>query len=133
MHECSSVNMLRTCSRLVLVKASGELLLYIALIREILNVEVLSMKIKNVLRDFCLMVKYQFSEAVVVVDKARKRMYMWVFSILSFIFSKPLFSKKGVLKNFEEFIGKPQCQSLFFNKVAGPRRWLPLVKLDPSL
>ena len=134
MHECSSVNMLRTCSRtLVLVKASGELLLYIALIREILNVEVLSMKIKNVLRDFCLMVKYQFSEAVVVVDKARKRMYMWVFSILSFIFSKPLFSKKVVLKNFEEFIGKPQCQSLFFNKVAGPRRWLPLVKLDPSL
>ena len=44
--EYSSVNMLRTCSRtLVLVKASGELLLYIALIREILNVEVLSMKI----------------------------------------------------------------------------------------
>ena len=28
--------------------------------------------------------------------------------------------KKGVLKNFVKFIGTHLCQSLFFNKVAGP-------------
>ena len=27
--------------------------------------------------------------------------------------------KKGVLRNFAKFTGKPPCQSLFFNKVAG--------------
>ena len=31
------------------------------------------------LHDICLIAKGQFSEAVVVVDKTRKRMYMWVF------------------------------------------------------
>ena len=29
--------------------------------------------------------------------------------------------KKGVLRNFTKFTRKHQCQSLFFNKVAGPR------------
>ena len=29
--------------------------------------------------------------------------------------------KKGVLRNFAKFTGKHLCQSLFFNKVAGPR------------
>ena len=29
--------------------------------------------------------------------------------------------KKGVLRNFTKFTGKHLCQSLFFNKVAGPR------------
>ena len=29
--------------------------------------------------------------------------------------------KKGVLRNFTKFTGKHQCQSLFFNKVAGLR------------
>ena len=29
--------------------------------------------------------------------------------------------KQGVLRNFAKFIGKHLCQSLFFNKVAGPR------------
>ena len=32
-----------------------------------------------------------------------------------------MFCKKGVLKNFAEFIGKQLCQSPFFNKVAGLR------------
>ena len=32
-----------------------------------------------------------------------------------------VFCKKGVLRNFTKFIGKHLCQSLFFNKVAGPR------------
>ena len=27
--------------------------------------------------------------------------------------------KKGVLRNFVQFTGKHQCQTLFFNKVAG--------------
>ena len=27
--------------------------------------------------------------------------------------------RKGVLRNFAKFTGKHQCQSLFFNKVAG--------------
>ena len=27
--------------------------------------------------------------------------------------------KKGVLRNFAKFTGKHQCQSFFFNKVAG--------------
>ena len=42
-----------------------------------------------------------------------------------FLFSFPIqkqplemFCKKGVLKNFAKFIGKPLWQSLFFNKVA---------------
>ena len=29
--------------------------------------------------------------------------------------------KKGVLRNFAKLTGKPLCQSLFFNKVAGLR------------
>ena len=32
-----------------------------------------------------------------------------------------VFYKKGILKNFAKFTGKHLCQSLFFNKVAGPR------------
>ena len=32
-----------------------------------------------------------------------------------------MFSKRGVLRNFTKFTGKHQCQSLFFNKVAGLR------------
>ena len=32
-----------------------------------------------------------------------------------------VFYKKGVLNNFVKFTGKQQCQSLFFNKVAGLR------------
>ena len=36
--------------------------------------------------------------------------------------SRPdVFCKKGVLRNFAKFIGKHLCQSLFLNKVAGPR------------
>ena len=34
-----------------------------------------------------------------------------------------VFCKKGVLKNFAKFTGKHLCQSLFFNKVAGPEAW----------
>ena len=39
--------------------------------------------------------------------------------------------KKGVLRNFTKFTGKHLCQSLFFNKAAGPfltehLRWLLL-------
>ena len=50
-HGYSSVNMLRTCSRTPsLVKTFGELLLYIALNRQILNVEVLFKKVKNCLK-----------------------------------------------------------------------------------
>ena len=32
-----------------------------------------------------------------------------------------VFCKKGVFRNFTKFTGKHQCQSLFFNKVAGLR------------
>ena len=36
--------------------------------------------------------------------------------------SRPeVFCKKGVLRNFTKFTGKHLCQSLLFNKVAGPR------------
>ena len=36
--------------------------------------------------------------------------------------SRPeMFCEKGVLRNFAKFIIKYQCQSLLFNKVAGPR------------
>ena len=34
-----------------------------------------------------------------------------------------VFCKKGVLKNFSNFAGKHLCQSVFFNKVSGPRRF----------
>ena len=47
-HGYSSVNMLRTSSRTpFLIKTPGVLLLQIALNREIINVEVLSKKVKN--------------------------------------------------------------------------------------
>ena len=33
--------------------------------------------------------------------------------------------KKGVVKNFAKFTGKPLCQSLFFNRVPGLRpQWI---------
>ena len=35
--------------------------------------------------------------------------------------SPEVFCKKGVLRNFEKFTRKHLCQSLYFNKVAGPR------------
>ena len=36
--------------------------------------------------------------------------------------SRPeVFCKKGVLRNFAKITGKYQCQSLFYDKVAGPR------------
>ena len=42
--------------------------------------------------------------------------------------SRPeVFCKKSVLRNFTKFTGKHQCQSLFFNKVAGLRP-APLLK-----
>ena len=52
--------------------------------------------------------------------------------------SRPeVFRKKGVLRNFVKFTEKHQCQSLFFNKVAGLRktslvhhRKTPLVQED---
>ena len=41
--------------------------------------------------------------------------------------SRPkVFCKKGVLWNFDKFIGKHPCQSLFSNKVAGPSLSLQL-------
>ena len=50
-HGYSFVNMLRTCNRtFFLVKTSGSLLLYIALNWEIINVDVLSKKVKNCLK-----------------------------------------------------------------------------------
>ena len=33
-----------------------------------------------------------------------------------------VFCEKAVLRNFAKFTGKHLCQSLFFNKVAGPLR-----------
>ena len=81
--------MLRTCSRTpFLVKASGELPLYMALNREIINVEVRSKKIKNCLKyisislTLCLTfcdVRLMAKESVVVDDKTRKRVFMCVF------------------------------------------------------
>ena len=35
-----------------------------------------------------------------------------------------LFFKKGILRNFAKFTGKHLCLSLFFNKVAGPAKFL---------
>ena len=36
--------------------------------------------------------------------------------------SRPeVFCKKGVLRNYAKFTGKPLCQSLVYNKVAGLR------------
>ena len=35
-----------------------------------------------------------------------------------------VFRKKDVLRSLAKFIGKHLCQSLFFNKVAGPREFL---------
>ena len=51
LHGYSSVNMLHICSRtLFLENTSGELLLYIVLNIEVINVEVLSKQVKNCLK-----------------------------------------------------------------------------------
>ena len=46
-----------------------------------------------------------------------------IFLNIFFLQKQPpeVFYKKGVLRNFTKFAGKHQCQSLFFNKVAGVR------------
>ena len=50
-HGYSSVIMLRSCNRTpFLIKTCGDLLLQITLNREIINVEVLSKKVKNCLK-----------------------------------------------------------------------------------
>ena len=50
---------------------------------------------------------------------------VWFISHNLYRGSRPeVFCKKGVLRNFAKFTGKHQCQSLFFNKVAG--LWLLL-------
>ena len=69
-----------------LVKASGELLLYIALNIEIINVEVHPKKATNCLKYNLILL------AVVVVDKTRKRVCIsaTLIAILSVIFSRPL-------------------------------------------
>ena len=87
----SSVNMLYICNRTIFLKnTSGELLLYIILNLEIINVEVLSKQVKNYfkyfkyfkhlsnfIRNFFLVAKGYFSEAVVVIVKSRKRGYIF--------------------------------------------------------
>ena len=87
----SSVNMLYICNRMIFLKnTSGELLLYIILNLEIINVEVLSKQVKNYfkyfkyfkhlsnfIRNFFLVAKGYFSEAVVVIVKSRKRGYIF--------------------------------------------------------
>ena len=51
------------------------------------------------------------------IDTAEK-----LYNIFNCRNSRPeVFCKKGVLKNFAKLTGKHLCQSLFFNKVAGPR------------
>ena len=44
-----------------------------------------------------------------------------------------VFCKKGALRNFAKFTGKHLCQSLFFNKVAGPRAPRPATLLKKIL
>ena len=89
LHVYSSINILHICSRTPFLESTyGDLLLYI-----VLNVEVRKSKhgskyvgkklfeihfkiittFSNFTRDFRSVAKYQFSEAVVVVDKMRKR------------------------------------------------------------
>ena len=41
-----------------------------------------------------------------------------------------VFCKKGVLRNFTKFTGKHLCQSLFFNKVAGPGQACNFIKKE---
>ena len=50
-------------------------------------------------------------------------------TIFRFLWLCPeVFCKKGVLRNLAKFTGKHLCQSLFFNKVAGPRPAILLKK-----
>ena len=42
-------------------------------------------------------------------------------TMLRYISSRQVFCKKDVFRNFAKFTGQHLCQSLFFNKVAGPR------------
>ena len=49
--------------------------------------------------------------------------------MVAFRSSRPeMYCKKCVHRNFAEFTGKPLCQSLFFNKVAGQRAATSLKK-----
>ena len=51
-----------------------------------------------------------------------------VFSVWHRSCRPEMYCKKGVLRNFTKFIGKHQCQSLFFNKVAVLRPEATLLK-----
>ena len=44
-----------------------------------------------------------------------------------------MFCKKYFLRNFAKFTGKHLCQSLFFNKVAGPTKFLRTTFLTERL
>ena len=44
-----------------------------------------------------------------------------------------MFCKKDVLWNFAKFTGKHLCQSLFFNKVADPAKFLKTASLTEHL
>ena len=44
-----------------------------------------------------------------------------------------MFCKKYFLRNFAKFTGKHLCQSLFFNKVAGPTKFLRTTFLTEPL
>ena len=49
-----------------------------------------------------------------------KKSYFTFINSFDYRSSRPdVFFKKGVFKNFAKFTGKPLCQSLYFNKVAG--------------
>ena len=110
LHVYSSMNMPHICSRTPFLENTyGELLFYI-----VLNIKVRKSKygskcvgkklfeihfsvittFSNFIRNLRLVVKYQFSDAVVVVDKTRKKGYIYVFgtriAILSFISGKRL-------------------------------------------
>ena len=41
-----------------------------------------------------------------------------------------MFCQKGILRNFTKFTGKHLCQSLLFNKVAGPLLFLGLSRVS---
>ena len=105
----SFVNMLHICSRTPFLRnTSGELLLYIVLNIEVIHLEVLFKRVNNCLKyisilltlfltlyvTFAWWVKVSFQKPPMVVDKRRKRGYIYVFiiwiPILSFTHIRPL-------------------------------------------
>ena len=71
-----------------------------------------------------IIIKMCLTIVVTLIKMAKKILVtlIMIYVVIKHRSSHPeVFCKKGVLRNFAKITGKYQCQSLFYDKVAGPR------------